>query len=1295
VRVRLLGPIDVDIDGRPRQVRGHRRKVVLAALAVKPGVVISTDRLIEVVWSGAAPATAQNTLQSHISQLRQVLGARSAIRAHPPGYALDLGPDATDVEVAEGLIEQAGRTEEPHERARLLRAALGLWRGRPLADVAGVPGLDEHAERLDQVWLHATHALMRARLALGEDDELVPDLQSLTQDHPLDEQMHGHLILALYRANRQADALAAYHRLRQTLADDLGIDPSPALRDLASAILRQDPALQIPTPPAVALALDIDVPTPSAPAVRLGSAALVGRVNEVATLRDFVDAAANGTGGGVALVGEPGIGKTRLAAETARYAEHLGLTVLRGRAATPTVQFRPLSEAVLSVLRRLGPPDAADLVPYRPALSRLVPEWRSERPAGVDTSLVVLAEGILRLVAALGGGAGCVLVLEDLHDADADSLAVVDYLLDNAGPERLLIVITARTNPSLALELLQTAGQRRAVTMVALPRLGDDDVRGLAGACLGVPAQDVPEPAVERLVATADGVPLHVEELLAGMASDGVLINVDGRWVVTGPTTVAIPVSLATTLAGRVERLRPETSSMLASAALVGRRFPVAAAAAATGMNEAVLRASLREAVNAQVLVPQLGSDAAELRGPSSPRENPQLGSDAAELRGPSSPREKPQLGSDAAELRGPSSPREKPQLGSDAAEIYAFRHALTAEALRARMLPQDRAELSRRIAEAVEATVGATNEGWDQLTGELWSAAGEPRRAAQRFADAGRRAAAQGALTNGVLLLERALSIVGSDPADALAADIGEALVDAYADAGRVGDAYSLGARFRGLAAPDRQASLHLRLARAAARAGDWHQGLEEVADARRLLGPRPDPAVAARMDAVEAELTFGDATMPDRAAAAQRLAERALRRAEATGQPEVSCSALETLGRCARLRDVAQADALHERGLAIAQAHDLVNWKVSLLYQIGVHAGMRAGDVSRLNQALDVANRAGAVVTALDIELEISVVRLCRGELDAAQEITRRCEESAARLRLTHTRLIALGLRVIVAGHQGQRTEVDALLARFHDLGGEEDDLSSAVGGLGLAFCHLLHEEGGPARERLIEAAEREARRGTSYLSLIHGPHLFLSVVDGRAGAAECAALAASGQVQADWNRQFLALSEALLHGRAGRVDDAERAMARFVDLSRPYPLARHLGLRLIAPPAMEHGFGDPIFWLRMAEAHFHDTAPEVSRACRALLRQAGAPVPQHRQGSDALPAKIRERGITVREYEVLGLVAARLGNHEIGKRLFLSTRTVEKHVGSLLAKAGVEDRGLLVEFARHITASATRGA
>ncbi|HEY7101495.1 MAG TPA: tetratricopeptide repeat protein [Mycobacteriales bacterium] len=317
MQVRLLGPVDVLVDGTARPVRGLRRIAVLAMLALHPGEIVSTDRLVDAVWGDDPPPTALNTVQSHVSHLRQVLGSRSAIGSRPPGYLLDIGAEGTDVQVAERLIRAAGAAADPADRARDLRVALALWRGQPLANLAalaGRPWLDEHTERLRRLWLQATRAQFEARLALGEHAELVPELYRLTEAHPYDEQLHAQLMLALYRGGRQADALAAYRRLQHALRDELGIDPGQPLRDLHAAVLRQDAALDpgppVGQPPARAST------SPSTPA-QLPSATpgFVGRGPELAAL----DAALGSTARGVvvisAIAGTAGVGKTALAVQ--------------------------------------------------------------------------------------------------------------------------------------------------------------------------------------------------------------------------------------------------------------------------------------------------------------------------------------------------------------------------------------------------------------------------------------------------------------------------------------------------------------------------------------------------------------------------------------------------------------------------------------------------------------------------------------------------------------------------------------------------------------------------------------------------------------------------------------------------------------------------------------------------------------------------------------------------------------------------------------------------------------------
>jgi DNA-binding SARP family transcriptional activator/tetratricopeptide (TPR) repeat protein len=332
VQVRLLGPVDVTVAGAPIAVSGLRRKAILATLALQPRHVVSIDRLIDVVWGEDAPATAVNTLQRHVSHLRAVLGAKSAIVAQPPGYLLDIGasrdiPDdvhvaskpldcaTTDVEVAHDLMRRARQADDPAERAAILRIAAALWRGPALADVAGLPWLDEQAEHLVQLRLDVARALTAARLAMGEHAQLVPELAKLAREHPLDEEIHVQLMLAQYRAGRQSDALATCRRLRQTLGDQLGIDPGQSVRDLEAAILRQDaPVDMVASAPRSVPSRPLSAP-PIPAQLPAAVPSFVGRAAELSTLSALLPTADVGI---VAVSGTAGVGKTALALHWAK-----------------------------------------------------------------------------------------------------------------------------------------------------------------------------------------------------------------------------------------------------------------------------------------------------------------------------------------------------------------------------------------------------------------------------------------------------------------------------------------------------------------------------------------------------------------------------------------------------------------------------------------------------------------------------------------------------------------------------------------------------------------------------------------------------------------------------------------------------------------------------------------------------------------------------------------------------------------------------------------------------------------
>lgn len=324
MQVRLLGPVDVLVNGESRPVDGLRRKALLAVLALRCGEVVSASALVQAVWDNSAPPTAINALQGHVSRLRTTLGSKTAIRMRSPGYTLQLARGDVDVQLAEDLLRQATEPGDPVRGARQLSAALALWRGEPLADIAGLEWFVEQARYLELLRLRVERALLEARMAAGEHARLIPDLERLVTDHPLDEQFRAQLMLALYRSGRQADALAAYRDMRRTLDEELGIDPGPALRDLESAILRQDPAIQavVAATAQAGAVVATAVPTMAVPA-QLPSATPVftGRDAELARLDAILPGPAQiGSARPAAAVisvvsGTAGVGKTELAVQ--------------------------------------------------------------------------------------------------------------------------------------------------------------------------------------------------------------------------------------------------------------------------------------------------------------------------------------------------------------------------------------------------------------------------------------------------------------------------------------------------------------------------------------------------------------------------------------------------------------------------------------------------------------------------------------------------------------------------------------------------------------------------------------------------------------------------------------------------------------------------------------------------------------------------------------------------------------------------------------------------------------------
>jgi predicted ATPase/DNA-binding SARP family transcriptional activator len=296
----ILGPLRVDGPGGSITIGAPKQRALLAALLLahrEDGV--SSSRLIDVIWDADPPATAGKALQVQVSQLRRALGADTIV-TRPNGYAIGAG--TVDLETFERLFAEA-RDAPPAEAARLLRDALALFRGPPLADAPLYGPARGEADRLAELRLTALERRIEADLALGGHAELASELDALTHEHPYRERFQGQRMLALYRAGRQADALEAYRRARAVLIEDLGIEPGRELQRLHDAILAQDPALELNAPPP---------PRAPAPALPAPATPLLGRDADLATAAALLDETRLLT-----LTGPGGIGKTRFALELA------------------------------------------------------------------------------------------------------------------------------------------------------------------------------------------------------------------------------------------------------------------------------------------------------------------------------------------------------------------------------------------------------------------------------------------------------------------------------------------------------------------------------------------------------------------------------------------------------------------------------------------------------------------------------------------------------------------------------------------------------------------------------------------------------------------------------------------------------------------------------------------------------------------------------------------------------------------------------------------------------------------
>jgi predicted ATPase/DNA-binding SARP family transcriptional activator len=333
VSFRILGPIEIGVDGRRIALPGGHARSILGLLLLQPNRVVSTDHLIEALWRDDPPRTAQNVLQAHVVTLRRALRAGDGdgaalvtrLETHPAGYLLRVEPGELDadlfgVEVADAERLAAGA---PGAATDLLRRALARWRGDIDAGGAESSAAAGAVARLEEQRLAAIEALAELNLQLGRAREVAADLEPLVREHPFRERFHALLMIALYRGGRQADALAAYRSAREALVDELGVEPGPELRALELAVLRQEPGLlgsprELEGPDAVGADPSAGTTRRELPAIHNApsiTTSFVGRLDEMETVGKLL-----ATERLVTITGVGGAGKTRLAVEVAALA---------------------------------------------------------------------------------------------------------------------------------------------------------------------------------------------------------------------------------------------------------------------------------------------------------------------------------------------------------------------------------------------------------------------------------------------------------------------------------------------------------------------------------------------------------------------------------------------------------------------------------------------------------------------------------------------------------------------------------------------------------------------------------------------------------------------------------------------------------------------------------------------------------------------------------------------------------------------------------------------------------------
>lgn len=620
---RILGPLEVLRGGTPVELGGPKQRTVLAVLLLNANEVVSTDRLIEALWGDAAPDSAPKALQVHISQLRKALGAGDDAGAErilvtrPPGYVVDLDPQQLDLTRFDRLAREgrgALAAGDPGDAARLLDQALGLWRGTALADLAYEDFAQVEAARLAELRLAVLEDRLEADLACGRHVEVIGELEALVAAEPLRERPWGQLMLALYRAGRQADALDAYRRARETLVDQLGIEPSRELRERHDAILAQDPGLDLPRDRAVApdTAAHELVESRSATIRQPGQqdgASFVGRDRELEELTAALDRALEGRGSFYLIGGEPGIGKSQLADEVSRRARTRGARTRWGRcweaggapAYWPWVQALrvEIAEASDEALRAQVGAGGSEVSQLLPELRERLPDLPAPSSPESEGARFRLFDATTGFIKRAATELPIVLVLDDLHAADTPSLLMLRFIAGEVSDAPLLILGTYRdveVGPDHPLDaMLNDLSRQQAGRVIRLGGLDESQVSRLIESSSGQAPSRRAVAAIHRGTA---GNPLFVGELVRLLVTENRLEEAAGD----PGARLGIPRGVHEVIQRRLETTSDDCRRILGVAAVLGRDFDLDALAEVTQRPAAELLDVLDEAIAQRIV---------------------------------------------------------------------------------------------------------------------------------------------------------------------------------------------------------------------------------------------------------------------------------------------------------------------------------------------------------------------------------------------------------------------------------------------------------------------------------------------------------------------------------------------------------------------------------------------------------------------------------------------------------------------------------------------------------------------